>query len=915
MRTRTFLLVASGSALALPGLLALPPVREFLLDRGGLLGRVLSRALVFPGVGQAPAASTVAGLVAFALAVAGGTCAISSLAGFGTSRWRGLVCWGLAGGPAGVLAVLVWSLATASEESVSILFGGQLKYAAWWGTAVGLLTGVLVRAVPAVAERGTGTFHGRRWVTPCLVFGWAVIWSVLLSGLYSWERPFLGLLAWLPLTVGYLRPFLVFFSAVVAALVEGMLRQWLPVDGRPGRAFVFSWIALCTAPLTYAIGGASDGGMRDLLVADPLDLAWVAEYVEDIGAALVADPAQVAVPPLLLALAGTGLQRVLPRRTSEPDPIRPDRPWGLLVALGAVMATYLLVTVVSAVPALTGRAFDEDLSAAILAFGFLTPPDEAPGQDAGVWFWTVAVAFASLSAVVAYVAVRGQVIRLVPATAWLVLAAGLALAVQVAWNAGGVIAPAITGWDLLGIALVPEAAAFTLIVVPGLATVLWLVHLMVTLSRVRRAVDLDAYVEDDDDERAWDELVARHRDWRQRVRAYAPDRRERALIAAKAAGAALLVTVVAGAFLGFGHGLPVGQVAVRASEPFLALPVLSAVPRGDWALEILTAVLYVALLAGLVHLGLRGANVRERRLSAGLAVWSLSVVAGGLAMLIRAQAEAAWSRVPPGDLIEAYSGVGLQFGLIAGLPVAVGTLITVRRPVLLCGAAVLLVVALAPLARPAAGSEQITITAAHLRESRDPRLTVDASYPLARGGDVTALNAALMAPIGEAVRESARINRDHPPAVPQDSRVTGAFEVVRNDTELVSVRYGIIREIEGLRPVESGYAVNYDRAAGRALTTREVFTPSAFSRAGRARLALAIRSHTARAEVANLESAGVDDALLLVNLGTSAVEFTFVRGYFCNACASFTVRMPPERLRGLLRPCPLLGGTRGCARA
>ncbi|NUP77858.1 MAG: hypothetical protein HOV96_09975, partial [Nonomuraea sp.] len=94
----------------------------------------------------------------------------------------------------------------------------------------------------------------------------------------------------------------------------------------------------------------------------------------------------------------------------------------------------------------------------------------------------------------------------------------------------------------------------------------------------------------------------------------------------------------------------------------------------------------------------------------------------------------------------------------------------------------------------------------------------------------------------------------------------------------------------------------YDLRAGRALGVRDVFTPAALSRAGRLRLAAALRPLLPPGAVANPALGRADGDFAEVGLAPGAVEFTFGRGLLCPACPAVTVRVPEERLTGLLRP-------------
>ncbi|MDH2427000.1 hypothetical protein [Sphaerisporangium sp. TRM90804] len=939
MMARRFLLVTAGSALFFSGLFGLSALGELLSAMGNLPARVLRRALVFPGRGEALTPGTVAALVVFAVVLAVGMYAVLRWADVGWS-WRGYVGSGaLVGAPAGVLAVLVWALVRAGVEgagepegSPASLFYGSLTYAPAWGVTMGALTGLVVWVwdpeLPAGSERAARPFQARGWVLPSLVVGWALIWSVIATRLGpsgARDQPLLIPLRWLVIDDRHLGVLAVVVAAGVAGGVEALLRRRLPVEGRPGRAFVVAWIALCAAPPAYAAVTAIGDGMLDLYAAGPLNIGWVAEYAEDTGAALVSEPTRIAVPPLLLALVVTAIRLRLPARErvrAEPDPVRPDRRWALLVAGAAVLYTYFRIAVASLSPAPVRQAEIVDAPLLSRALFLLTPPSPPGDEAALLWFWSVAGTFLVLSALLGYAAVRGQTNRILPVGAYLTLLGGLALAAQLAWNGGGTIARALTDQRPPTSATVSEAAAFTAVYVPFCALVMLLVHVAVGFRVVRSVLDLGSLGEDEDFDRVWDKLTADYGVWKRKTAAFTPSRDELRLMSVKAAGIAVVVAVVAGAFQGFGVGRPVGQVTVPADGFFLALPSLPLVPGPQgadlhWVLEIITGMLYALSLGGLVWLGLRRLNVRERRLSAGLAVWGLSVVAGGLVMLVRALLEAALldGGFGPGDLVEAYSGVGWQMGLLAGIPVAVGVMMrpgwAPRGPVLRYGAALTLAVAAAPLARLAQDDGQVAIATATWRvEHRDPQLTVDVRHPLVQGGDAGErgrIGAALSAPVRELVETTLEDYRRYPPRPTPEggthttNSVTSRFTVVRDDSTVISIRYVSLVRTVGLRPREIGHAVDFDRAFGRTLTTRDVFTAAAFSRTGRERLAAALRPHLPPNLAASLGSVDVDDGLLQINLGRGAVEFTFGRPYFCNACETFTVRMPPERLPGLLR--------------
>ncbi|WP_188188102.1 hypothetical protein [Nonomuraea sp. SYSU D8015] len=835
--TRMFLLAAAGSALLVSGLCALPPVGGF------LLGRPFAGALVFPGLGQGPAVITAAALAGFSVTLTTGAYVAFRWSGFGASRVGLVVCWCLAGGPAGVVAVLAWAPEPGAREAA---FLEHASYAASWGMATALVAALaalaVTRTLPASApEPRNRSFRPRRWVLPCLVAGWAVVWSVLVRD----REP---LLAWLPLSLSYFGQVAVVLAAVVASYLEGALRRRLPVEGRPGRAFVLAWIALCAAPIVYAAVVAIDLGMRERLLADPLNAAWAVEYAGDIGVVLVAEPAQIAVPPLLLALAGTGLQWVLPGRerpAAAPDPVRPDRRWGLLVAVAALALTYFCLAVTSRYPLLTRRTYDEETPLIAQAPAFLAPPDPSLGTSAMVWLWAVPAVFGVSAAVLVHCAVRGQLVRIFPASDYLLLVGALALAAALGWNAGSVLAYAVTGERLLGISPAGEAALFTGLVVPAFAALLFIVHSQVGLTRFVRIVELEG-------EETWSKLVERYRAWQEEAQDRVPTRRERGAVAARAAGAATVVAVVAGALHGFG-----------VAEAH-AVPVLSV---GQTALENVATGLYVLLLAGLVYLGMARSNLKERRLQPWLSVWGLSVVAGGLAHL-------------PLDPV-----AGLQMGFLAGPFAAAGPVVPVRRKALLYAAAGLVVIAAAPAVRPPA-PEPVAIAAVSWREQR-PRLTIDVSHPRATGRDARRINAALFAPVGERVRDTLRDVRENPTAI---GVVTSTYVLVRSDAEIVSVRY--------LMNGEHRRAVNYDLTAGRVLALSDIFTPDTFTPAGRRRLAGALRPLMPAGQ--NPRTVSVDNDRLLVNLGKDAVEFTFGRGYFCAGCEPFTIRASRQRLAGLV---------------
>ncbi|MER7427383.1 hypothetical protein [Nonomuraea rubra] len=891
--TRTFLLAAAASALGLAVLGALPPVGGFLLERA------VGAALVFPGVGQGHAVGTGATLVIFTVLLTGGAYLAYRWSGSGESRVGLLVCWGLVGGPAGVLAVLVWA------RGHRLPFGPYVGGAASWGMAVALAAAALAlaatRVLPAAGRERSRAFRPRAWVLPCLAAGWSVVWSVLLR-----ER--LPLLGWLPLSFSYFEQVAVVLATVAAASLEDGLRRRLPVDGRPGRAFVLAWIALSVAPVVYAAVVAIDRGMRELLLAEPLGTAWMAEYATDLTAALVAVPAQTALPPLALAVAAVGVQWALPaagKPAGPVDAVRTDRRWSLVVAGAAVALTYFCLAVTSRFPLLTRRTFDAETPVTVRAVALLAPPDPALGRVAVVWLWAIPAVFAVAAAVLVYVAVRGQLAGVFPVSSFPVLVAALALAAALAWNLGSLIGLAVTGGRPAGIWPAAEAAEFTVIAAPVFGAVLFIVHSQVGVARFARAVELEG-------EQTWGKLGERYRAWREGVREQVTGRRERALIAARAAGGALVPAVVAGAAQGFGWGHGV-----------VALPVLSA---GVPAVDALTGLAYLVLLAALVYTGLARVNVRERRWAVWLMVWGMSVLAGGAAGL--------------------GTPAGLQLGLLAGPFAVAGVAVTVRRKVLLAGGVVLALVAAAPLVLAGREREPLAVGTAWWRE-RLPGLTADLSYPRAAGAaDAARVNAALAAPVRAYVDEALRRHRlapapataltgpqnpeappnprngplnsaapPHPPngplnpeasphprdwppnrgaalTAPLDRGValTGSYVLVRNDTRIVSVRYALTGEL--------GRTVTYDRREARALTVRDVFTPAAFTPAGRRLLAEAVRPLAPKGH--DPRTVSVDSDRLLVNLAPGAVELTFGRDYFCAPCAPFTARVPDGRLGGLV---------------
>ncbi|TYB63844.1 hypothetical protein FXF51_22525 [Nonomuraea sp. PA05] len=869
--TRTFLLASAGSALGLAALCALPAVGGFLLDRA------VAATLVFPGLGQGRAAGTAVTLGAFCVMLTGGAYLAYRWSGFGESRVGLLVCWGLAGGPAGVLAVLLWA------RGHRLPSGPYVTDAASWGMAIALPAAGLAlagtRMLPAAGRERTRTFRPRAWVLPCLVAGWSLVWSVLLR-----ER--LPLLGWLPLSFSYFEQVAVVLATIAAASLEGALRRRLPVEGRPGRAFVLAWIALSVAPVVYAAVVAIDLGMRESLLTAPLGTAWMAEYATDMTAVLVAAPAQTALPPLLLALAATGVQRVL-RAEPAPvpaDPVRTDRRWGLLVAGAAVALTYFCLAVTSRFTLLTRRTFDADTPVTVRALALLAPPDPGLGRVAVVWSWAIPAVFAVAAAVLVYVAVRGQLVRVFPVSAYPVLVAAVALAAALAWNVGGLAGLVLTGGRPAGISPAVEAAEFTVFAAPVFAAVLFIVHSQVGVTRFARVVELEG-------EQKWEKLAERYRAWREQVRGHVPGRRERGLIAARAAGGALVLAVVAGAVQGFGG--PVDPGPWRGSGVFLAFPVLSAgVPVADN----LTGLAYLVLLGVLVYVGLARVNVAERRWAVWSTVWGMSVLAGVAAGL--------------------GTPAGLQLGLLAGPFAVAGVAVTtgrkaqpdsaaavtarrkaqpgsaaavaVPRKVLLVGGLVLTVPAAAPLVFVTGERHPLAITTETWQE-RLPGLTIDVSYPsTASAQDASRVSAALAAPVRAYVTEALRRHRMHPTT--STTTLTGGYALVRNDAHLISVRYALTGEL--------GRAVTYDRRAGRTLTVRDVFAPQAFTPAGRRRLAEVLRPLAPKGH--DPRTVSVDSDRLLVNLAPGAVELTFGRDYFCVPCAPFTARVPGDRLAGLV---------------
>ncbi|MEV0160817.1 hypothetical protein [Nonomuraea fuscirosea] len=999
--TRTFLLAAAGIALGVCGLCALPPVGGF------LLGRAVASVLVFPGLGQGLAAGTAVTLVVYAVLLTCGAYVAFRWSGFGASRIGLLVCWGLAGGPAGVLAVLLWT------RGHGVPFDGYAPYAASWGMATALLAALLTmaatrllpapagdgppvpedeqdppsadkptirkgtsaketpaaprkgapaketpatgrKATPAkepsatgrkatsvtgrkgvaakgssatarkrahrVREQSSGSvrrlvFHPRSWVLPCLVAGWAVVWSVLVRD----RQP---LMAWLPLSLSYFTQVAVVLASIAAGYVEGTLRRRLPVEGRPGRAFVLAWISASVAPVVYAAVVAIDLGMRERLLAAPLNPAWIGEYAADLGAVLVAEPVQVALPPLVLALAAVGVQAVPPLRRApagEPDPVRTDRRWALLVAGAALALTYFCLAVTSRFPLLTRRTFDAETPAMVRALAVLSPPDPVLGVTAVVWSWATTAMFAVATAGLVYVAVRGQLVRLFPASSYVVLVGALALATALAWTVGGMIGRAVTGEEPVGISPAAQATEFAAFVVPVFAALLFIVHSQVGVSRFAKIVDLE-------NEQTWEQATERYRAWRDRTRDHVSSWREREVIAGMAAAGALVPLVLAGALMPLvslmgassAHGLGAGG-GLGFPVPSLVGPVADA----------LTCAAYLVLLAGLVFVSLMRVNLRERRWSVWAAVWGASVVAGMAAGLA----------TPAGLLLGLVAGPFAVAGVVAG-PLLVG-----RRRVLVVAGAVLLLVTAAPLVRRAPAGVPLTITTATWR-TQAPGLTVEISYPVVAGGsDAARVGAALVAPVRAYVEELLRRHREDPSRDPApatspgtsgttgpvtsgttDPRtgpalaratgqaagptagattgttpgpatgsaaglVTGGYTVVRNDAGVVSVRYALSGEV--------GRAVTYGRAEGRVLEVRDLFVPAAFTSTGRRQLAGALRPLMPKGHVPRTVS--LDSDRLLVNLAPGAVEFAFGRDYFCAPCAPVTVRVPDARLTGLRR--------------
>ncbi|UBU10084.1 hypothetical protein [Nonomuraea gerenzanensis] len=857
--TRTFLLAAAACALGLATLCALPPVGGF------LLGRAVAAALVFPGLGQGRAVGTAVTLVLFSVTLTGGAYLAYRWSGFGESRVGLLVCWGLAGGPAGVLAVLVWA------RGHRLPFAPYAADAASWGMAVALLAGGLAmggtRVLPAAGRERSRVFRPRAWVLPCLVAGWSVGWSLLLRERLPW-------LGWLPLSFDYFEQVAVVLATVSAASLEGALRRRLPVAGRPGRAFVLAWIALCVAPVVYAAVVAIDRGMREFLLAAPLSTGWVAEYATDVTAVLVAVPVQTVLPPLVLAGVATGVQRMLPAAEKPPgpvDPVRTDRRWGLVVAGAVVALTYFCLAVTSRFPLLTGRMFDAGTPVTVRAVAMLAPPDPGLGRVVVVWSWVIAAVFAVVATVLVYVAVRGQLVRVFPVSCYPVLVGALALAAALAWNVGGLVAFAVAGGRPAGISPAVEAAEFTVFAAPVFGAVLFIVHSQVGVSRFARVVELEGG-------QTWEQLAERYRAWKEQVREHVPGRRERGLIAARAAGGALVPAVVAGAVQGFA-GLPDGG-------GFLVFPALSA---GVAAVDSLTGLAYLVLLAGLVHVGLARVNLRERRWSVWLTVWGMSVLAGGIAVAGTSVVTGGMSGT--GGLGGEVGGVGvaagLQLGLLAGPFAVAGVAVAVRRRVLLAGGVVLALVAAAPLVLKGGERVPLAVGTAVWRE-RLPGLTLDVSYPRVTGApDAARVNAALVAPVRAYVVEALRRHRGAPGA---RVALTGGYALVRNDANVISVRYALTGEL--------GRAITYDRHATRTLTVRDVFAPPAFTPTGRRRLADTLRPLIP--EHHDPRTVSVDSDRLLVNLAPAAVELTFGRDYFCAPCPPFTVRVPEERLPGLV---------------
>ncbi|NUR85330.1 MAG: hypothetical protein HOY71_14705, partial [Nonomuraea sp.] len=266
------------------------------------------------------------------------------------------------------------------------------------------------------------------------------------------------------------------------------------------------------------------------------------------------------------------------------------------------------------------------------------------------------------------------------------------------------------------------------------------------------------------------------------------------------------------------------------------------------------------------------------------------VLAGGLAVLLRAFVVAAGGPFGAGDFLEAYAGAGLQMGFAAGPFVILGVLTEVPRRVLLYGAAALAVVALAPAVRPSPGAGPVTVGAGVWHEERaDPRQTIDVARPVTHGPGADRIDAALLAPVRALVA-----------ATPDATRVTASYVVTRHDDDVLSVRY--LTRWEGPHPGERAQTAIYDLRAGRPLGVRDVFTPAALSRAGRERLAATLRPLLLPGAVANPSLLRVDGDFAEVGLAPGAVELTYGRGLLCPDCPAVTVRVPEKRLAGLLRP-------------
>ncbi|TMR16669.1 hypothetical protein ETD86_24660 [Nonomuraea turkmeniaca] len=907
-----------------------PQTAEAISLLDGLAARIAARALPSAASENVLGPLTAIQVIVYCTMLVGGAHLVTKCARFSRPKSGWIVACTLAGAPAGVLAVLAWTVVSPMRGHIL-----SIKYAPTWGMTVAalsaLLTVALARSAPAQpVPKESGSFDPRSWVLPAIVVVWVTI-----RGLADVLWPGAGftnaawrLLGWLPTYVADLPGLVVALLGVGAAAyfaykAERALRQRLPTGGLSGRSFVLAWIALLTAPVAYALVVAVWDGMIPIAGQNPLSPAWLLEYVEDVGATLVASPAQLSVTPLLLALASTGIQRLLPPVSPMPlpDPEAPRRGWSLEAAGTALASMLAIVALASSVPDLAVRLASppapggEWRLTVLRGWSFLTPPEHPTSQ-----FWALAAGVLVLTCSLVYLTARGQIAHLFTPTAYLPMWGALALAIAVAVPVSGLLASPQTPSPLPTPA---QAAVFVVLIAPALALVLALTHMNRIGWAMIKALDLDHFPEAKDTGAVWEKLSERYQAWKERAQAHKTTPAERRAIALKAGICGLTVALLTGAAHALALGVPLGRTAIPDNGLFLALPEirlspLEGEPRADWLLENITAALYIVLLMWLVHLGLRSVD-RSAAWAVGLTVLGQSVVAGSLALGLRTVL-GAWlssSAMRAADRFETYIPLGPQLGLLTGLAAGL-TVSYLRRPVWLgkvprsrrlqaaygCAALLLVVGALPPMT-PAAKPVRLELTTHTWRERHDDeRLSVNLSYPRIKGDE--RVNIELFAPLRARVEEMLREFERYPATA--DSELTNSFAIVRSDNRLVSIRYALTLTGVGAHPAYFGDVVTVDVAARRALSKEEIFVPAIRSSAGMTRLASVIRTHLPDPRTAGLLDAlirvDVADPDLGVNLGSEAVQFTLFRGLVCYSCEPVTVRVPAERLDGLLRVRP-----------